>query len=223
MREGPVSDSLAQYGNQASARRKATTVPVKAGNPGQSRHAGRGIWTWLLLLGLALASAPGPAVAETLGEKEVAVRAAFLFRLAFFVNWPDSAFGSASAPLVFCLTDGTTPQLRTLLATQTVQRSVRGRKIEVRQLAAATTTSECHLVYSDAGTAPPLGPQSANTLAVVDTLDGLAKAGTVALVREEHDGNTKLQFYVHRERLRELSVSLNAQLMQLARFYEPAA
>ena len=218
-----VRDSLAQYGNQASARRKATEFRVTTGNPGRSRHASSSIWTFLLLLGFTLASGIGSAFAETLSEKEVAVRAAFLFRLAFFVNWPESAFGSASAPLVFCLTDGTTPQLRTLLATQTVQRSVRGRKIEVRQLVAAATTTECHLVYSDAGTESPLGPLSANTLAIVDTLDGLAKAGAVALVREEHDGNTKLQFYVYRERLRELSVSLNAQLMQLARFYEPAA
>lgn len=173
------------------------------------------------LIGITLALTTGPGAAATATEKEVAVRAAFLFRLAFFVTWPESAFEGAAAPLTFCLSANTTPGLREILATQTAQRSVNGRGFRVLQLESGALSAGCHLIYSEAGSQQMSDVPAANALTVVDTLDGLAKSGALALVREEQDGSAKLQFYVYRKRLQEQRVTLSAQLLQLVRFYEP--
>jgi hypothetical protein len=56
-----------------------------------------------LLLGLV--AAPMPAVpARAQASLEYAVKAAYLVKFAPFIAWPESAFASANAPLIICVT-----------------------------------------------------------------------------------------------------------------------
>jgi hypothetical protein len=166
------------------------------------------------MLGAVLCLLPTAASAA----KETAVRAAFLFRLAFFVNWPDSAFGDPAAPVRICIAPGS-DALAAMLAEQTATRTVQERPVEVELLAPAADAERCHILYrehaDEAGIA--VAP---HTLVVVGSLALLDDGGALALVREETAGEARLVFYARRAALQQVGFSVSSKLLQLVRFHE---
>jgi hypothetical protein len=171
--------------------------------------------------------------------KEAAVRAAFLFRLAFFVSWPEGAFDAASSPVRICLAPGNDDLARTL-AEQTATRTVQERPVAVAVLSTTALASEvtvaavdsvpagpaaepswadCHILYLGSAGAPATAGHG-HTVTVVDSLGQLERAGALALVREESAGEARLVFYGRRDRLQGASFSLSSKLLQLLRFHE---
>lgn len=157
-------------------------------------------------------------------DREAKLRAAFLYRLAFFVEWPASRFASAQSPIVLCIAPDTGADLvRELSALG--KRSATGdasasRTLQVRALAAAQDSSACHLLYGN-----QLAPSipSKEMLMVVGTLDALKQSGGLALVREQRaEGDARLVFFAHKQRLQDASIKLSSKLLQLVRFYEPS-
>lgn len=178
-----------------------------------ARRARRRIAALLLALPVALAAADPP-----MSDKEAAVRAAFLYRLSFFVNWSDAAFAGPDSPLRFCLVSDPPSPIAPLLHVHTQQRSVGQRRIEVEQLAPGNAVEHCNLVYLEGDAALP-GPAQNGKLVVVDSLQGLARGGILALLAEPDANQQKrLSFVSRREALTQSGVSLNARLLQLVRF-----
>lgn len=157
-----------------------------------------------------------------MSEKEAAVRAAFLYRLAFFVNWEDTTFATADSPLRFCVVGDPPSPVAPLLRSHTRERSVGDRPIEVEQHASGTTVEACHLIYLERE-ASVAAEQTPGKLVVVDSLEGLQRGGTLALLAEEDDGEQKrLGFVSRREHVNRSGVGLNARLLQLVRFQDEA-
>lgn len=163
----------------------------------------------------------GLAQASPVTDKEVAVRAAFLFRLAFFVSWPADTFAAADSPLRICLREPRPAPLARILTEQTRSRTVQDRPVQVVGLDADQPADGCHVLYLEADSARPGAPLY--SLVVVDSLGGLDRAGVLALVREQTAGETRLVFYADRTRLQHAPFTVSAQLLRLVRFRESGA
>lgn len=176
-----------------------------------ARRCAHGGWLALLLCVAA-------AGAERIGEKEAALRAAFLYRLAFFVDWVPASFPAADSPLRFCVVAASPSPVANLLRTHTRERQVAERTVEVEQRAPGSALDGCHLVYLERAAEHPASP-SPGQLVVVDSLDGLEHGGTLALLAQ-HDASqqSRLGFVSRRDLLAGSGVALSARLLQLVRF-----
>jgi hypothetical protein len=156
---------------------------------------------------------PAPAAA-----KETAVRAAFLFRLAFFVNWPASAFDGPTAPVRICVGAGS-EALAATLAGQTATRTVQERPVDVVLLVPAAAAEGCHILYRERADEldPVPGP---HTLVVAGSLAMLERGAALALVREESGGEARLVFHARRRALNDAGFTVSSKLLQLVRFDE---
>lgn len=76
---------------------------------------------------------------------EFAVKATYLYKFAPFVQWPDDAFASPSAPLVLCVlgADRVTALVDEAAAGQTAN----GRPIVVQHLSRTAKDVGCHILY----------------------------------------------------------------------------
>jgi len=118
---------------------------------------------WAVLALLAMAGAHGMLhAAEPL---EYAVKAAYLSKFPFYVEWPASAFAGLNSPITLCIAgeDPFGPALDDAVTGQQVQ----GHAIVVRRLRSVTRESGCHIVYI-AGDARVEHLRGSNALVVTD-------------------------------------------------------
>jgi hypothetical protein len=183
----------------------------------QQRPHRRRLAVAVALLALLL-PVPAPAAEADAADKEAAVRAAFLYRLAFFVTWDAAAFAAADSPIRFCVASDRPSRVAELLRGQAGNRKVNERGIAVEQRSSAAGLEGCHLVYRE-GEAAGVATAAATQLVVVDSLAALARGGTLALVPERGPGGElRLGFVSRRDRLPSSGVTLSAKLLQLVRF-----
>jgi hypothetical protein len=159
-------------------------------------------------------------------SKEDSVRAAFLYRLAFFVTWPEASFANAQAPITLCVAASTSKEMVRLLISATTKPIANQRQLRVRVVPDSDSSSGgrlgasvgCHLLF---GVAFPNVDKAGKgqSLLVVSTLTALKQGGHLALVREQRTaGDARLVFYAKRERIEEGSFKLSSKLLQLVRF-----
>ncbi|MBJ7310924.1 YfiR family protein [Rugamonas sp. CCM 8940] len=138
------------------------------------------------------------------------VKAALVYNFLKFTEWPGEA---ASDPLVLCVVN---PDRRTEAAFAAVHgRAIAQRPIQVRTLAAADSTTRCHLLYLHDGNARELQQLSAGQpalLTVGDRENFVDAGGAIGLV--ELDG--RMQFKVNLDVMRRGSYKVSAQLLKLA-------
>ncbi len=171
-------------------------------------------WASALLLALATATAPAsiPA-AERVGEFQL--KAAFLFHLTHFVEWPAASFASPEQPFRICLVGGDPfgPALRTLETKHYQQRPIR---IEI--LDAGGDVRLCQIAYFS-------GPVPTHLQAVAAGRSGLPILTVGSDERFAADGGV-LRFLSERERLRmeiNAASARGAQLRISAKLFEVAA
>lgn len=147
---------------------------------------------------------------------ESRVEAAFLFNLAKFVSWPESAFGDSHSPLVLGVFD---PE-RYAAASETIAgRTVGGRVLEVRQIAATEEAFAVHLLFIGASEAPRLDSLLAavamRPILTVGAIDGFAaRGGMVELFKQER----KIRFGVQKAAVRKAGLSISSEVLRLASF-----
>ena len=75
---------------------------------------------------------------------EYEIKAEFVYRFALFVEWPASAFGTSTSPLVICVLgdDPFGPALETVEG-----RTARGRTVVVRRFDGLEDLGECHILF----------------------------------------------------------------------------
>jgi hypothetical protein len=100
------------------------------------------LFALVLLMGLIV---PGAAQGQT--ADEYLVKAAYMYNLAKFVDWPSDAFETSSQPIVFCVL-GQTPLSRSLedaLAGKVVGQ----RPLLFRQLSDSSHAGDCKVLFMD--------------------------------------------------------------------------
>ena len=150
---------------------------------------------------------------------EYRVKAAFLYNFAKFVTWPDTAFGTPDAPVVFCVV-GSDP-FGDLLESTTKDRKVEGRSIEIRRLPQDAVLGGCHLVFTselDSARMARVLQQAtaAGALAIGESDDFLTRGGMVRLLVEEG----KVRFDVSTRATDTVGLKVSSQLLKLAREVE---
>lgn len=196
--------------------------PDRAGG-GLSRAArriarvwGRRCWAVALCLSLSIALPPSGAGASEFDE--YAVKAAYLYNFAKFVEWPASAFESADAPLSICIA-GNNPFGGALDSLS--GKMVESRPVAVRHVPAATGLEKCHIVYigrSEQGRFKAVLAKLARlpVLTVGDIADFAQEGGMIGLVEAEQ----RIRFNINVAMTRQANLKLSSQLLKLATIVE---
>ena len=165
-----------------------------------------------LALGLALFPA-GDLLAE--GPQEYQVKAAMVFNMAKYVEWPAESFAANSAPLVAC-TIGRGPFVVALEAYQ--GKMALGHPLALRRLAVGDEAAECHvLVVSGidkrhlAGVLDQARKQP--ILSVSDLPDFAQSGGMIGLFQQEG----KIRFEINVKAAEQSRVKISSQLLKLAK------
>lgn len=149
---------------------------------------------------------------------EYAVKAAYLYNFAKYVEWPSEAFAGADAPLWICVA-GDNPfggALDTLSG-----KMVESRPVAVRHIPAATGLEKCHIVYigrSEQGRFKAVLTKLARLpiLTVGDIADFAQEGGMIGLVEAEQ----RIRFNINLAAARQANLKLSSQLLKLATIVE---
>jgi hypothetical protein len=152
-----------------------------------------------------------PAAAQPLVASEAALKAAFVYRIAMFVEWPQEPAGS-HRPFQICV-------LGTDHGWAEAFSAIEGKKVQGRTVARVRVLSRhdeaelCHVaVLADSDTRR-VADLPAGVLTVSD-VEGFARAGgMVGFVRD----GTQLRFDINREASRRAQLRLSAELLKVAR------
>lgn len=108
------------------------------------KSAARLIGTVLSVAGL-LVLVHGAAAGADSASREYAIKAAFLYKFADYVEWPQSAFGAPNSALTVCII-GRDP-FGSVLDELAKGERIAGRDIVIRRLAAPGPSLECQVAY----------------------------------------------------------------------------
>ena len=171
------------------------------------------ILPWLALLALVLGLAAPAAAVE---QAEYAVKAAFLSKFAFYVEWPPGAFG-AGTPLMLCVV-GDDP-FGNYLDEAVAGQQVEGRSMVVRRLKSVSRDSGCHIAY--VGSEPRPGAVSdalrgSPTLVVTDA-QTTAAGGAIHFVLKDN----RVRFTIDDEAAAQSGLAVSSKLLSLALAVKP--
>lgn len=177
--------------------------------PSGRRRQGPGALAILLALALAL---PAPvAQAQSAKDRELLLKAAFLYNFAKFVEWPAAAFSSPSAPLTVCVHSDD------VLAA--VGAAMKGKTVNNRPLAVVNqhraAPPVCHIGFVTDN--EPVAREVAHlalgeTLTVADVNGFVEAGGMVGLVIVDN----KIRFEVNLRTARASGLRIQAALLRLA-------
>jgi len=147
--------------------------------PGFSRFLAKRRISPLLMVFLMLAPAGRSFAADPQTLTEYQIKAGFFFNFTRFVEWPETAFATATSPMLACVV-GETP-LTDLLIDVAAGKVVNGRAVSIRRVKPSDDLRVCNLLFISAGeqrrTAEILGSvKKIDTLTVGET-PGFAQAG----------------------------------------------
>jgi hypothetical protein len=172
------------------------------------RAFGGVIW---IVVGLSFLSIRGRAEAAAL--QEYSVKAALLFNIAKYTDWPPDAFPGPGAPIVIgVLGDDPFGQVLDRIVND---RSIKGRSIVIRRATGIATLEDAHVVFVSAS--QPQAPQDCATLErsrILTVGDTEATAGYAAVnfaVRSD-----KVVFTVDLRRTLSTRAAISSQLLKFA-------
>lgn len=147
---------------------------------------------------------------------EFAVKAAFLSKFGFYVEWPPAALGNG--PLVLCVIgeDPFGPQLDEAVAGQ----QVGGRSIVVRRLKSASRDAGCHIAYVGSEPRPGAAAESLRgspTLVVTDGQVSAAAGGVIHFVLRDN----RVRFTIDDDAAAQGGLGVSSKLLALAVAVKP--
>ncbi len=183
--------------------------------PGLFRPMCRAAASALVLL-LCLASGHARAQADA---PEYAVKAAYLYKLGDYIEWPTAAFASRTSPLVICVS-GDDPFGKALDSSVAGQK-VAGRAIQLRRLAVAERDAGCHVLYLAGSDRQPIAQgleavRGAPILTVTDAVRNSPK-GIVHFVVQER----RVRFEIDDQAAAANGLKISSKLFVLALSVKP--
>lgn len=163
-----------------------------------------------LLTGL-MPVAADATVADPERRSDVAVKAAFLFRFAGFVEWPDDR--AAGAPFEFAVVGN--PDLASELRRRLPGRTIAGRPPIVREHVTVEGATQADVLYVGPGHArrvPRVVGRLARTLVVTDEPRGLDAGAAINFLRDDE----RVRFEVSLGAAERAGLRLRAGLLSLA-------
>ena len=161
---------------------------------------------FLLVFMAVSVAAASPAGAQTMDQS--AFKAAMIYNIARFTNWPASRFADASSPVVLCVAPGD-PLTGDLVKLE--GQPVKARRLDVR--VTANLGAACHLTLVPEDM-PAARVETLNSQGVltIGERNGFSRSGAVGLVRI----GRQVRFEVNTRAAAEGGVTLSSQLLRLA-------
>src|SRR5579872_4993862 len=127
--------------------------------------------------------------AVALEATEPAIKAAFLYKFGFFVEWPQTAFSASDSPINLCIV-GNDP-FGTLLDDTIRGQKIGNRAVVVRRMDSVSRDSGCHIVYvpddAESRSVQALAAlRGSDVLTVTDTGTGGTQVGIINFVMKDH-------------------------------------
>ncbi len=169
----------------------------------------------LLLLGLLL-TAPYSSLSEEV-SREYMIKAAYVFRIAQFVDWPES--GATAAPLGVCIL-GEDPFGSAI--DYIVEKTSRGRRFSLRRYASSESLGGCHVLFISASETTRLetilsGLEGRSVLTVSDAAEFARCGGMVGLVNRQG----KVSLEINQGAAEAAGLQISAKLLELSRIVKP--
>ena len=150
---------------------------------------------------------------------EYAVKAAYLYKFAAFVEWPRSSFPAADTPLNLCIVgfDPFGAYLDQAIAGQRIGE----RPIVARRLARAHPDAGCHIAYIGGSRAEAVADGLATlrgspTLTITDQSMGSARGAIHFVVKDQ-----RVRFHINDEAAEQNRLSISSKLLRLALSVRP--
>jgi hypothetical protein len=170
-------------------------------------------WRLAALVGLMLCAMAAPLLAAEAAEYKV--KAAFLYNLARFVEWPKEAMGAQAAQFQLCVY-GQDPFNGAL--TPIESKKIAGKKVVVRRLAPTESLAGCHMVFVSTSQQNELGPLisklSDKPILTVGDTPGYAKDGVIVNFYLEQ---RKVRFEINVRAAKSAGLRVSSKLLALAR------
>lgn len=168
----------------------------------------------LLLLALALG---GPVKAADANSSEYQVKAVLLFNLTQFVEWPESAFPDANAPVVIGILGKNDP-FGKILDDVVRGEKVNGRPIRVERFQKVEDIKKCHVVFiteAEQKNVQKLFAKLGNepVLTVADVEDFNSRGGMVSLFRNREN---RIRLKINPEAVKAQNLSMSSKLLRVA-------
>ncbi len=170
----------------------------------------------LAFLPVALWCAPVPARAQALTEEQV--KAAYLYNFAKFVEWPESAFSGAAAPLRICVVgdEAMVEALQPLAGKEAT-----GRPVSVTSLPRGGDPEGCHILFVSAGewrgARALLEGLGRRPVLTVSDRTGFAEGGGVVQFLVEEN---RVRFAINPDAGQRAGLKISSRLLQLAQIVQ---
>jgi len=173
-----------------------------------------------LTLLLFLCGLPVPGKTEGPLFQDSQKRAAFLYNLAKFVEWPPQAFLDADSPVVIGLVgnDFESKALESVLVTGFAGKTIGGRPLVIKRWSAPAEREQCHVLYVGASERNSfenlleyIQPTSVLT---VSEISGFAQRG--GIVHFALSGS-QIRFEVNHLQAKQAGLTISSRLLKLAR------
>jgi hypothetical protein len=158
----------------------------------------------------------GAAVAEPIAAPtEYQVKAAMLFNIAKFVEWPEGTFGSPAEPIIIGIL-GENPFESALDAAR--DRKVGGRKIQLRHFTSVEDVTGCHILFISRSEKRNLSAilrvlRETTVLLVGDTEEYAQQGGMINFVLQ----NETVTLEINVDALNRVGIKINSRLLNIAR------
>jgi hypothetical protein len=173
-----------------------------------------------LLLALVAWSAPSPGVGDASPQPEEQVKETFLYNFLSYVEWPASALGPASSPIVIGVlgADDVADELRSIVA----RRRVGQHPIEVRRVNERAALDGVNMLFIGARSAPALPrlapeAQKRSVLLVTDFDNALSDGSVINLVTVDN----RVRFEVSLEAAERSGLKLSSRMLAVAMWVRP--
>jgi len=150
------------------------------------------------------------------GQSEYAVKGAFLYNFAKFVQWPSSAFSESSSPIVIGIfgRDPSNGEIEATIGSRTLE----DRKVIVRVVSSVRDTSGVQILFVPASSMSRVTELSQlrnrPTLIVGETEDFARRYGYVGFIPD----GTRLAFEINASAARASGLMISSKLLRLARW-----
>ena len=173
----------------------------------------------LLLAALSIGIAPLDAQEDeaTAASREYRIKAAYLYQLGRYIEWPAKAFSSPVAPFVIGVLkeDPIAADLDQIAQVKKIQ----DRPIQIRRFSPDGDVPACHILFLSASLAPEVQAvvirkiSGKNVLLVGDSDKFLDQGGAVRFVIEENN----VRLYIARKAAQREGLTISSKLLQVAR------
>ena len=170
--------------------------------------------TILLAIGIITFLIQGSAQAQS--EWELKLKAAFLFNIAKFVEWPAKAFPSDGPPFKLCIF-GKDP-FSSLIDDAFEGRSVKGRSIRVERPGSIQGSKGCHLFFISTSEGSKVSRMlerlHSNNALTVSEIDGFARSGGII---EFYKKENNLKIEVNQKVAKQASLKVSSKLLRIGK------